>query len=47
MSEQFSFIKAGEEFCTLEKYVPAPLFRKKFHVKPDIKSAVLKITGLG
>ncbi|MBR5922867.1 MAG: family 78 glycoside hydrolase catalytic domain [Clostridia bacterium] len=43
-----NFIRAGREYCTLEKYVPAPLFRHTFGIEEKpLKSAVLRITGLG
>ncbi len=41
------FIKATEEYCTLESSVPAPYFRQNFDLKSKPKSAVLYITGLG
>ena len=41
------FIKATEEYTTLEKYVPAPYIRQSFTLKSDLKSATLYITGLG
>ena len=41
------FLKATDEYCTLENYVPAPYFRQKFACKSEIRSATLNITGLG
>lgn len=47
MIKKYSYIKASEEFCTLEKHIPAPYFRRNFIVSQEMKSAKLKITGLG
>lgn len=41
------YICAGKEYCTLEKHVPAPYFRKDFMVTGKVKQALLQITGLG
>lgn len=40
------FIKATENYCTYEKHVNAPLFRKIFEVK-DNKNGEIIICGLG
>ena len=47
-----SFIRAGEETCTLTKFVPAPYFRKSFYIKTikeirNIAKADIVICGLG
>ena len=42
-----NFIKATEEYCTLDKHVPAPLFRKSFSITSDVNRATLSISGLG
>ncbi|MBO4467992.1 MAG: family 78 glycoside hydrolase catalytic domain, partial [Clostridia bacterium] len=42
-----TFIKATNEYNTLEKSVPAPYFRQTFSVTEKIASAHLFITGLG
>ncbi len=42
-----NFIKASEDFCTLEKRVPAPYFRRNFTVSKELSGATLTITGLG
>ncbi len=41
------FIKATNEYSTLDKYVPAPYFRQIFEIVSEVKSVVLYITGLG
>lgn len=41
------FMKATEEYCSLEHYVPAPLFRRSFSLGKRPQSAVLSICGLG
>ena len=41
------FIKASNEYCTLDNFVPAPYFRQTFELKSEFKSVVLYITGLG
>ena len=40
------FICYSENYSTFEKFVPAPLFRRKFTAKTQ-KKAELIITGLG
>ncbi len=47
MLKQYSYIKASEEFCTRENFVPAPYLRKTFKVSKPVKSATLYITGQG
>ncbi len=47
MKFPLNFIKATEEFNTLEKYVPAPLMRRSFAVKETPNTATLLITGKG
>ena len=42
-----NFIRASEDFCTLEKRVPAPYFRRNFTVSKELSGATLTITGLG
>lgn len=42
-----SFIKAFDEYNTLENNVPAPFFRQTFEVSKKVKSADLYISGLG
>lgn len=42
-----TFIKATNEYCTLEKNVPAPYFRHNFELKSELACATLYITGLG
>ncbi len=42
-----NFVCAGKEYCTLQKHIPAPLFRNTFVIEKPIKSAVLRINGLG
>lgn len=42
-----NFIKAGTEYSTREKHIPAPFFRKTFEVFEEIKSANLRICALG
>jgi len=41
------FIRATEDYCTLESSVPAPYFRKTFIVEKEISTASLVICGLG
>jgi alpha-L-rhamnosidase len=41
------FISATTEYCTYEKYVPAPYIRKSFNITSDIKNAEITICGLG
>ena len=41
------FIQRSSEYATFEKNVPAPYFRRTFSVDGELKSAKLKITGLG
>ncbi len=42
-----TFIKATDNYCTLEKFVSAPYFRHTFFVNEPITCATLYITGLG
>lgn len=42
-----SYLRAGSEYSTLTKSVPAPYFRRSFVLEKSIKSAKLLITGLG
>lgn len=42
-----NFIKATENYCTLENKVSAPYFRRSFNVSKKLSEATLKITGLG
>ncbi len=42
-----TFIKATNEYCTLENFVPAPYFRHTFFVNEPLIRATLYITGLG
>ncbi|MBQ7912441.1 MAG: family 78 glycoside hydrolase catalytic domain [Clostridia bacterium] len=41
------FIAASKEFCTHEKMIPAPLFRKSFSIERLPQKAELSICGLG
>ena len=41
------YIRANDLYCTTDEVVPAPYFRKRFTVKPGLKSATLLINGLG
>ncbi|MBQ7567155.1 MAG: family 78 glycoside hydrolase catalytic domain [Oscillospiraceae bacterium] len=41
------FIRAGEEYTTPERSVPAPYFRRAFTVREDLRSAVLTVGALG
>lgn len=41
------FIKAGNEYTTAEKHIPAPLFRRSFDLKTVPEKAELLITGIG
>lgn len=41
------FISAGNNFCTFEKHVPAPLLRKSFIIPGKVRSANIFICGLG
>lgn len=41
------FIKATNDYSTLEHHVPAPCFRKVFRRKENIETATLKIAALG
>ncbi len=43
----FDFIKAGEEFSTRDKHIPAPYFRRSFELTDIPDEAELIITGLG
>ena len=47
MKFPISFIKAGDEFSTYEKHIPAPYFRRNFFTDKPVTSAELLITGLG
>lgn len=47
MSKNYNFIKATNEYCTLNNHVPAPLLRKTFTVKKEVKKATFTITALG
>lgn len=42
-----NFICAYKEFNTQQKYVPQPMFRRVFEVKPELASATLIIGSLG
>lgn len=41
------FIKATDNFCTYEKHVPSPLFRKEFTLAGNVQSAEITICALG
>lgn len=41
------FIAATEEYCTLEKHVPAPYLRKSFTINGEVAKAEVIISGLG
>jgi alpha-L-rhamnosidase len=41
------FISATKEYCTFEKYIPAPYIRKKIEIKQPIEEAKILICGLG
>lgn len=47
MNFPLSFIRAGAEFCTRERHVPAPYFRRCFEIGASVRSAKLLICGLG
>lgn len=47
MNYPTSFIKAGDEFSTAERHIPAPYFRKSFDITAAPDAAELLITGLG
>lgn len=47
MNFPLEFIKASNEYNTLQKNVPAPIFRRSFTVEKPVKSADILITGLG
>lgn len=47
MNYPFDFIKAGEEFSTRDKHIPAPYFRRLFELTDIPDEAELIITGLG
>jgi alpha-L-rhamnosidase len=47
MDFPINFICATDEFCTFEKYVPAPYLRKSFEIKVNVTKADLIISGLG
>ena len=40
------FVSAGDEFCTFEKHVPAPIFRKSIMLQ-DMSDAKLTIGATG
>ncbi len=42
-----NYVRAGKEYCTLEKWIPAPLFRRAFTVEKPLRSAKIRICGLG
>lgn len=42
-----TFIKATNEYCTLENFVPAPYFRHTFFVNEPVSRAALYITAAG
>lgn len=42
-----SFIKMSDEFCSFEKHVPAPYFRKSFELNFRPEKAQVSICGLG
>ena len=41
------FIQATKEYTTLERHVPAPLFRRSFLLEQAPDTATLSICGLG
>jgi len=41
------FIKAGNEYCDMEKFVAAPYFRKSFNLKDRPSKAEITVCGLG
>ena len=41
------FVTASKEYSTFTKHVPAPLFRRTFHLKKAPEKAAIRITGLG
>jgi len=41
------FIKATREYSTLDKFVPAPLFRKSFLINAPLSNADVSVCGLG
>ncbi len=41
------FIAAGREFCTYEKHIPAPLFRKTYFFDKKPENAEITVSGLG
>jgi len=47
MSLPGNFICAQDDFCDLEKHVPAPYFRKAFDLNKSISKAYITICGLG
>lgn len=42
-----NYPKAGEEFSTRDKHIPAPYFRRSFELTDIPDEAELIITGLG
>ncbi len=47
MSFSKNFISATYKYTTFNQHIPAPLFRKCFEIKKQVKSASITITGLG
>lgn len=47
MEFPMNFIAAGSEYCTLDKFVPAPYLRRSFTLDKDAAQAQLLICGLG
>ncbi len=47
MEFPISFIKAGDEYSTYIKHIPAPYFRRNFSTDKPVVFAELLITGLG
>lgn len=41
------FICAGQDFSTFENRIPAPWFKKEFHLSSDIEKAEITVCGLG
>ena len=42
-----AYIRAGKDYTTMEKPVPAPMFRRRFSVTRPLKKAELLVNGLG
>ena len=47
MGFSLNFIQAGAAYNTLEKHVPAPMFRRVFQVEKPLEEVLLTICGLG